>query len=75
MIRLEVGGLMVNVGWAKVFLVVAPSINWKGCRLSWTALPYARLKESEWFHPQEVPSLWRMVAKILEKNLTLLLGC
>ncbi len=38
-----------------VFLVVAPKINWKGCRLSWTALPYAWLKESEWFHPKGYP--------------------
>ena len=51
-------------------MVVAPRMNWKGCRLSWTALPYAKLKESEWFHPQGVPSLSRVVAKISGENVS-----
>ena len=32
-----------------------PELVWKGCRQSETALPYARLKESDWFHPQLCP--------------------
>jgi hypothetical protein len=47
------------------FFVVVPRFNWKGCRLSWTALPYARLKEGDELHPQVgLPSLWWAVVKI-----------
>ena len=30
-----------------------------------TALPHASLKESEWFHPQGVSSIWGLIAKNL----------
>ena len=32
-----------------------PELVWKGCCQSETALPYASLKESYWFHPQLHP--------------------
>jgi hypothetical protein len=48
--------------------VVAHRINWKGCHLSWTALPYTRFKEIEWFNPQRCPLFGGRLEKIFREK-------